>query len=160
MARVSPFALPAKERSEWGWICQDPSIPNSEIHFQFKAPTPVEYLSIRDKADEYIAKYITGIGPIGKDGFINKESPLYQEPEPLPAVRGEAVIITPSTAEVGAFIELCQIQDDPLDFKEIVGWLAASETIAAQIVQAYTLLKGGLTPDAPKLKAEESSESA
>jgi hypothetical protein len=160
--RASPFALtnPTRRKTPSTVQFSDPDIPGAAFSIELRPLKGVDMMAIEDLVAGYVTRYITGSGPVDDQGHLKKGDPNYTEPEPLPAIDGEPVVITETTARVASVIEFAQVEGDKVGFVELLGWLYLSDAISAQVVECYGKLMTGVGFDPPAPKPEASSGSA
>ena len=160
--RASPFALsnPKRQRGSASVLFADPDIPGAEFSLTFRHLKGVDLIALEDVITGYVARYVTGMGPVDEKGNLKTEDDSFVPPEPLPAIDNEPVTITATVAKVLATLEYAQVGEDPMLFVEMIGWLHLSDVIAARMVEMYRKLTTGANFDPPAPSVEESSASA
>jgi hypothetical protein len=90
----------------------------------------LEYTTARqERAEEYIAQYITG-------KWIDDDGDLIDNPMSLPPVDEQAVFVTPETCRILATVEAAQVSDDPFRFDELAA-LASVDGYNFGLMEAF-----------------------
>ncbi len=131
MAKIDPYTLRRKPRVQIDRTFTDPVNPDVEVTLCLRRLSAMEHISAIDTSQEMVRKYVTGYGIPGRPGYI--------EPELLPAVDGQPVFISESTAQVAAFLYRAQTVPDSerYSFEELVSFMV-SDAFCAGFSEAVT----------------------
>lgn len=131
MRKQSPYYLKKRARPTVDVEFTDPvDNPDNCFALTLRRLTSLDVIAYLELAEQYVQKYVTGIGEEGKPGWV--------PPQNLPPCGSEPVTVTPATCRVIAAIEYAQAQpeEDRYRFEELAA-MCSVDAIAEQMLAAF-----------------------
>lgn len=145
--KADVFSLRAPERPVREFTLTDPANPGVNVVLRLKKYGVMGLTAFESRAQEMFAKYVTGSGPLDKDGNVDTKSTAYQPPKVLPAIDGQAIELSYATCRLLASIEKAQVtdEDESYGFHELAA-LTVSDGFALGLMECA----GWVMPDEPR----------
>ena len=147
MPKADPFCIKRKERPIKTFDLKDDNLETSLTLQRFGL---VGFTNYQNRAREMVNRYVTGVGPLDEYGVVDQTAKGWIEPKMLPLVDGQPVIVTKTTCEVVAAVEMAQVEPDENErytFEELV-MFCVSDELAEQIsdMSAWVMPQGDKKP--------------